>query len=102
MISYKFTGGIVTRTEQGTTCENGAWRRVGHATSANLNDSKHPLADLEFVVEGDDLIPSRVYIRAEIDTEGTIVSVGAGSGGRNGRFETDDRDSDDIYVGLRP
>ena len=92
----------VTRTEQATTCVNGEWKTTGPTTSAKLNDADHPLADFEFVVEGDDLIPSRVYIRAEIDTEDKIASVGAGSRGPNGHFETDEKKSDDIYVGLKP
>ena len=92
----------LVRTAQATTCANGKWAVTGPKISAKLNDADHPLAEFRFVVEGDDLIPSRVYIRAEIDTEDKIASVGAGSRGRNGRFEMDKKESDDIYVGLKP
>ena len=43
-----------------------------------------------------------VYVRAEIETTDKISSVGAGSSGRNKKFETGDGKSDDIYVGLNP
>lgn len=102
VISYRFNGVAVTRTAQATTCADGKWEVTGPKISAKLNDADHPLAEFEFVVEGDDLIPNRVYIRAEIDTEDKIASVGAGSRGRNGRFEMDKKESDDIYVGLKP
>lgn len=103
VISYSFSGGVVTRTEQGTTCENGQWRKVGSEIKSGLNSSDNALSDFEFTVVGDDPdVPSRVCVRAEIETTDKISSVGAGSSGRNKKFETGDGKSDDIYVGLNP
>ena len=103
VISYRFNGTVLTRTEQGTTCRNGKWQRFGPVTTSDLNDEGHPLSEFEFVVDGDDPVPDRVYIRAEIETEGKIAAVGAGSAGRNGRFESDDdKKTDDIFVGFNP
>ena len=102
VISYRFNGTVVTRTEQGTTCDKGKWRRFGPVTTSDLNDNGHPIASFEFVVDGDAAFPDRVYIRAEIETEGKIAAVGAGSKGPNGRFETDEKKTDDMFVGLNP
>ena len=98
-ISYSYGGSVVKRTVWDTTYSGGDWAPLGDGREAALNDSdQNPIADLEFVVEGDDVAPDRVYIRAKISTGEKIKSVGAGSRGRDGEFGTDD----DIYVGLRP
>ncbi len=103
VITYTWSGAVVTRKEQSTTCVEGNWRTVGGERTAKLNDAQNsPIADFEFIVDGDDLLPDRVYIRAEIATDDHITSVGAGSSGRNGEFETGGAKSDDIYVGLNP
>ena len=102
VISYKFNAKKVTREEQSTACAKGKWSRVGETRKADLNDDEHPIEEFEFIVDGDDLVPDRVYIRAEIEKTHGIASVGVGSRGRNRQFESGDGKSDDIWVGLNP
>ena len=104
VITYSYDRGsrVVTRKQRATTCANGRWDMTGPETSVDLNDANSALSDFAFEVRGDNLIPDCVYIRAEMETTDRISSVGAGSGGRNGQFESGDEKSDDIYVGLNP
>ena len=98
-ISYSFSGGVVRRTEQGTTCDNGTWRTCGRSVEAELNDAKESaLTYLTFEAVGDGSLPERVIIHAEMETKDKISSVGAGSGGKRGWDYADD----DIYVGFNP
>lgn len=98
-ISYSYSGGVVKRSEQDTTCDNGTWRTVGSAVNVELNDAKESaLSSFSFEAEGDGSLPENVRIRAEMETKDKISSVGAGSGGKRGW----DNDADNIYVGLNP
>ncbi len=102
VISYSLNGNIVKRTEQATTCVDGNWSATGRGTPVDLNGPENPIEQFEFVIDASGPFPDRVYIRAEIATDDHITSVGAGSSGRNGQFETGGGKSDDIYVGLNP
>ena len=98
-ISYSFAGGVVKRTEQNTTVEDGTWKTTGNAVEAELNDgNENPLTDFSFESVGDGNLPECVVIRAEMETKDKISSVGAGSGGKRGWGYEDD----DIYVGFNP
>ena len=107
VISYKFSAKKVTREVQSTACKKeknepkAKWSKVGKVQT-ELNDDEHPIEEFEFIVDGDDLVPDRVYIRAEIEKTHGIASVGVGSKGRNRQFESGEGKSDDIWVGLNP
>lgn len=104
IVSYSYESGIVRRKVQSTTCSGGNWSGTGTAVQKPLNDS--PLSTFEFKVPDDSVpagtVPDRVSVLAGIETVGRTVSIGVGSGGKNMQFETDDKDSDDIYVGYNP
>ncbi len=101
-ITYSYSGGVVRRAEQGTTCDGGIWSTIGNVVEADLNSPVDcALSDFEFTTVGSGALPKYVKIRAEISTEEMISSVGAGSGGKSGWREPG-KDDDNIYVGFKP
>ena len=101
VITYTKSG---TRKDVATSCENGVWATCGDEVSANLYDSSSfQGADFKvlfypvFNTDNDSTLPDRVYVRAELETEGETSSVGVGTGGRRGWGS-----QDEIWVGVKP
>lgn len=97
VISYSSDG---TRTDVATSFDNGKWKEKGPKVSSKLYDTSSldgASVRVEFFPDDTSPLPENVYIRAELETEGSTSAVGAGSGGRRGWGS-----ADEIWVGLRP
>ena len=108
IITYSTSG---KRTEQAlgaTVSARGEvkWGRKGEQVEAELFDSASyegvGSIDITFDYVWPDgasasTLPERIYIRAELESDGSVTTVGAGSGGRRGWGSPDE-----IYVGYKP
>lgn len=107
LITYSTNG---RRSEQALSCkmEGGRlkWSTKGDRVEAELFDasSYDGVGSIEVSFDyvwpendPDSQLPERVYIRAELESDGSVTTVGAGSGGRRGWGSPDE-----IYVGYKP
>ena len=107
IISYSANG---KRTEQALSCKRSGgrltWTGKGDRVDAELFDAASyegvGSIDISFDYvwpdnDPDATLPERIYIRAELESDGTVTTVGAGSGGRRGW-----NSPDEIHVGYKP
>jgi prepilin-type N-terminal cleavage/methylation domain-containing protein len=98
LITYSANG---TRTDVATAFQNGTWKKKGPSVTSKLYDSasfEGAKVEVEFFAEDPSAsLPENVYIRAQLETEGSTSAVGAGSGGRRGWGSPDE-----IWVGVKP
>ena len=107
IITYSSNG---KRTEQALSCTMSGgevkWARKGDKVETELFDSASydGVGGIEMLFkvvwpenDPDSTLPERVYIRAELESNGSVTTVGAGSGGRRGGGS-----GDEIYVGYKP
>ena len=107
VITYSSNG---KRSEQALSCTMSGgrpkWNKKGERVEADLYDSSsyEGVGNIDMSFEyawpendPDSTLPERVYIRAELESNGSVTTVGAGSGGRRGWGS-----GDEIYVGYKP